>query len=156
MASTTAEAVGPLGRPVELSFPLPKAPDIRVYLRLTIQSTSILLFLTTAMNGDTSTATPLGSFVYALPDVRSYCIPSYRNLLLIPSIESQSRPDNLNSSLHLRVFHRVHHPFSEATRTENRKTSLCGQFHKLFKRWTGRYGRGGNGRIQEGRRGHYG
>ncbi|KAE9379074.1 hypothetical protein N431DRAFT_327489 [Stipitochalara longipes BDJ] len=68
MANTAAEAVGQSGHPVELSFPLPKSPDTRVYLRLTIQATSILLFLTTAMNGDTSTATPLGSFVYALPD----------------------------------------------------------------------------------------
>ncbi|KAN0115066.1 hypothetical protein V8E51_004610 [Hyaloscypha variabilis] len=68
MANNIPEAVVPLGRPIELSFPLPKAPDTRVYLRLTIQMTSILLFLTTAMNGDTSTATPLGSFVYALPD----------------------------------------------------------------------------------------
>jgi hypothetical protein len=70
MANNIPEAVVPLGRPVELSFPLPKAPDTRVYLRLTIQMTSILLFLTTAMNEDTSTATPLGSFVYALPDVK--------------------------------------------------------------------------------------
>jgi hypothetical protein len=32
--------------------------------------TSLLLLLTTAMNGDTSRAAPLGSFVYALPDVK--------------------------------------------------------------------------------------
>jgi hypothetical protein len=59
----------PTIRPIELSFPLPKAPETRIYLHLTIQTTSILLFLTTAINGDTSTAAPLGSFVYALPDV---------------------------------------------------------------------------------------
>ncbi|TVY53173.1 hypothetical protein LCER1_G005334, partial [Lachnellula cervina] len=53
--------------PIEISFPLPKSPDTRIYLRLTIQSTSLLLFLTTALNGDQS-AVPLGSFVYAIPD----------------------------------------------------------------------------------------
>ena len=60
----------PLARPIELSFALPKAPETKIYLHLTIRETSLLLFLTTAMNGDTSTAAPLGSFVYALPDVR--------------------------------------------------------------------------------------
>ncbi|CAG8975925.1 hypothetical protein HYALB_00007054 [Hymenoscyphus albidus] len=56
-------------RPIEVSFPLPKGPDTRIHLRLTIQSISILLFLTTTTNGDTSTAAPMGSFVYAMPDV---------------------------------------------------------------------------------------
>jgi len=55
-------------QPIELSFPLPKAPDTRIHIRLTIQATSLLLFLTTAVNGDTSTSAPLGSFIYALPD----------------------------------------------------------------------------------------
>jgi len=62
-------------QPIELSIPLPKAPDTKIHMRLTSQKTSILLFLTTALNGDTSTAAPLGSFVYALPDVRFY--PKY-------------------------------------------------------------------------------
>jgi len=57
------------GQPIELSFPLPRAPDTRIHLQLTIQKTSILLFLTTAVNGDTSSGAPLGSFIYALPDV---------------------------------------------------------------------------------------
>ncbi|TAQ85689.1 hypothetical protein B7494_g5985 [Chlorociboria aeruginascens] len=55
-------------KPIELSFPLPKAPDTSIHLHLTINKTSLLLFLTTAINGDTSTTAPLGSFVYALPD----------------------------------------------------------------------------------------
>jgi hypothetical protein len=70
MANVNAAIVESSGRPTELSFPLPKSPDTRIYLQLTIQVTSFLLFLTTAMNGDTSRAAPLGSFVYALPDVK--------------------------------------------------------------------------------------
>jgi hypothetical protein len=69
MANVDAAIVESSGRPIELSFPLPKSPDTRIYIRLTIQATSLLL-LTTAMNGDTSRAAPLGSFVYALPDVK--------------------------------------------------------------------------------------
>ena len=105
MANNNADAVGSWGRPVELSFPLPKAPDTRVYLQLTIQSTSILLFLTTAMNGDTSTATALGSFVYALPDVKSSFLMSESSADtihsgLIPARQSQplSSPTSLPSS----------------------------------------------------------
>merc|ERR1712093_514398 len=67
MATGAGMISGASGQPVQLSFPLPKAPDTRIHVHLTIQTTSILLFLTTAMNGDTSTV-PLGSFVYALPD----------------------------------------------------------------------------------------
>jgi len=53
---------------IQLSFPLPKAPETSIHLHLTINQTSLLLFLTTTMNGNTSTAASLGSFVYALPD----------------------------------------------------------------------------------------
>jgi hypothetical protein len=70
MANETDNTVDSSARPIELSFPLPKAPETRIHLRMTIQATSILLFLTTALNRDVSTAPPLGSFVYALPDVR--------------------------------------------------------------------------------------
>lgn len=59
----------PSNAPIELSFPLPKAPDTKIHIRLTVQTTTLLLFLTTAINNDTSTVPPLGSFVYALPDV---------------------------------------------------------------------------------------
>jgi hypothetical protein len=58
-------------QPIQLSFPLPKAPETRIHVHLTIRTTSILLFLTT-LNGDTSAVAPLGSFVYALPDVSYY------------------------------------------------------------------------------------
>ncbi len=57
---------------VQISVPLPRSPDTRIYIRLTIQSKAILVFLTTASAGEAATATPLGSFVYALPDV---CAP---------------------------------------------------------------------------------
>ena len=57
---------------IELSFPLPKAPETKIHLRLTIGTISLLLFLTTVYGVDAPTAAPLGSFVYALPDVSLY------------------------------------------------------------------------------------
>jgi len=92
------------GRPIELSFPLPKAPDTRIHLQLTIQKTSILLFLTTALNGETSSGAPLGSFVYALPDV-SFMPPELASLLLRKFadlyLEAESRPMSLDTSFYL-------------------------------------------------------
>jgi len=58
-----------LGQPIELSFPLPKAPETLIHLHLTINATSILLFLTTNVGGDASMPASLGTFIYALPDV---------------------------------------------------------------------------------------
>lgn len=69
MTSANAEIAEPSVRPIELSLPLPHARETRIHLQLTIQTTSLLLFLTTTMNGDASTAVPLGSFVYAIPDM---------------------------------------------------------------------------------------
>ena len=55
-------------KPIELSFPLPLAPETEVRVHLTIRAKYILLHLTTTSIGDTSVLPPLGSFVYALPD----------------------------------------------------------------------------------------
>ncbi len=57
-------------KPIQLSFPLPRAPKTKIHLYLTINTTSLVLFLTTVYGGDIPAGVPLGSFVYALPDVR--------------------------------------------------------------------------------------
>ncbi|KAL7625533.1 hypothetical protein AAE478_004753 [Parahypoxylon ruwenzoriense] len=54
--------------PIQLSFPLPRSLDTKIHLRLTIKSKVITLFLTTVAVGDEDKSTPMGSFVYALPD----------------------------------------------------------------------------------------
>jgi hypothetical protein len=58
--------------PVQLSFSLPRSLDTRIYLHLTVKAKAVLLFLTTASTEEAGSATPLGSFVYALPDVSPY------------------------------------------------------------------------------------
>ena len=52
-----------------LSFPLPRSLEARIYVHLNIQSKSVMIFLTTASADELGTPPPMGSFVYALPDV---------------------------------------------------------------------------------------
>lgn len=54
----------------QFSFPLPRSMDNRIYANLTVKAKSVLLLLTTAAADDAGTPTPMGSFVYAIPDVR--------------------------------------------------------------------------------------
>lgn len=58
-----------INEPIQLSFPLPRSLDTRIYLRLTIKQKVIVLFLTTVAAEEDNNAVPMGSFVYALPDV---------------------------------------------------------------------------------------
>jgi len=62
----------PSPKPLELSFPHPKAPHIILQVHLTFLATSTTLFLTTTAVGESaSMLAPMGSFVYAMPDVSS-------------------------------------------------------------------------------------
>lgn len=54
----------------QLSFPLPRSLDTRIYVHLTVHAKSVVILLTTAA-ADESSPPPMGSFVYALPDVSS-------------------------------------------------------------------------------------
>ncbi|QSZ34983.1 hypothetical protein DSL72_007845 [Monilinia vaccinii-corymbosi] len=75
MVGLSTELMDASQPPIQISFALPKAPETNIHLHLTINKVSLLLFLTTALNGDTSTAPPLGSFVYALPSMINACQP---------------------------------------------------------------------------------
>lgn len=62
--------MGPTSTPQELSFPLPKNPHTILQAHLTFFETSMMLFLTTSTIGESSSAlAPMGSFVYAMPNV---------------------------------------------------------------------------------------
>lgn len=54
---------------VELSLPLPKSLDTRIYVRLSTETKAIVLSLTTASPDEAASAAPMGSFVYGLPNV---------------------------------------------------------------------------------------
>jgi hypothetical protein len=49
---------------------LPRALDTKIYIRISLKTKALLLSLTTASQDDLSSAATMGSFVYALPDVR--------------------------------------------------------------------------------------
>ncbi|KAF2849136.1 hypothetical protein T440DRAFT_508918 [Plenodomus tracheiphilus IPT5] len=53
--------------PIEVAFPLPKAPHTNMHLQLTNNGPNLLLFLTTA-TPESASSSPLGSFVYAMPN----------------------------------------------------------------------------------------
>ncbi|KAF1947522.1 hypothetical protein EJ02DRAFT_417698 [Clathrospora elynae] len=53
--------------PIEVSFPLPRAPHTNIHLQLTNNGPTLLLFLTTA-SADSASSAALGSFVYAMPN----------------------------------------------------------------------------------------
>ena len=55
--------------PIEVCFPLPRAPHTNIHVQLTDNGPNIVLFLTTA-TPESATSAPLGSFVYAMPNVR--------------------------------------------------------------------------------------
>ncbi|AEO56757.1 hypothetical protein MYCTH_2302025 [Thermothelomyces thermophilus ATCC 42464] len=78
--------------PVQLSFPLPRSIDTRIYLHLTVKSKAIVLFLTTASLEDAASPSPLGSFVYALPDKYNPSQPLATALCTVePTIEFTTR-----------------------------------------------------------------
>ncbi|KAB2571655.1 hypothetical protein DBV05_g9708 [Lasiodiplodia theobromae] len=57
-------------KPLQISFPLPRAPNARVNLHLTVHSKSLLLFVTTTSpEHDSGVTAPVGSFVYAMPNL---------------------------------------------------------------------------------------
>ncbi|KIL90523.1 hypothetical protein FAVG1_06255 [Fusarium avenaceum] len=53
---------------IELSVPLPRSLDTRIYLRLSTKAKSIVLFTTTASQDELAAPVSMGSFVYALPN----------------------------------------------------------------------------------------
>ncbi|KAJ3519639.1 hypothetical protein NM208_g14047 [Fusarium decemcellulare] len=53
---------------IELSVPLPRSLDTRIFLRLSTKAKSVVLFLTTASQDELAAPVSMGSFVYALPN----------------------------------------------------------------------------------------
>lgn len=57
--------------PVEISFPLPKHPHLNFHAHLSFLGNCNIIHLTTTdLDQSDRTLPPMGSFVYAMPDVR--------------------------------------------------------------------------------------
>lgn len=68
--SLQTERVTPALKPQEISFPLPRALHTTGHVHLTVLAHCATVFLSTSTPGDsTGSIKPLGSFVYAMPDV---------------------------------------------------------------------------------------
>lgn len=67
---TMTNGTSPSAKPIELAIPLPHAPGSRIHIHLTVLATAIMVFLTNTSYESTGTAAAMGSFVYAMPDVR--------------------------------------------------------------------------------------
>jgi hypothetical protein len=106
-------------KPIELSFPLPKAPETKIHVHLTVNTTSIVLFLTTVYGGDIPTGALLGSFVYALPDVSGVYNCSLAGRLTTTTAE-QPWSDSFDTPLHLRVLGGIYYSSGEVISQENR------------------------------------
>lgn len=74
----------PTSKPLELAFTLPSNPHTQLHLQLTLQSNTLLLFVTSTTPENSSQPTPLGSFVYALPDRYNPTQPLSTPLYTIP------------------------------------------------------------------------
>lgn len=69
MASSLSDSIPPSTVPRQLSFLLPRTHSTTVHLHMTLSTHSLVLFLTSQTPETSSQKAPLGSFVYALPDV---------------------------------------------------------------------------------------
>lgn len=68
-SSPKANGIHQTNTPVELAFDVPGSADLRINLHVSILATTVLLFLSSSSAESGPTAVPMGSFVYAMPDV---------------------------------------------------------------------------------------
>ena len=66
----TANGIHPSSKPFELAITLPQSPGTRIHLHITVLASSLMLFLTSASMDGGQAGAAMGSFVYAMPDVR--------------------------------------------------------------------------------------
>jgi hypothetical protein len=85
---------------IQVSVPLPHSIDTRIYIHLTARSKYVMLFLTTASAEEVGTPTPMGSFVYALPDVS----PLHRTITTDAPANPSSQRFNPNQPISTTLF----------------------------------------------------
>ena len=68
----TENSTSPTLHLVQLAVPFPFSPHVTLHLQITRLETSTLIFLTSTDPSTSSSLSPLGSFVYAMPNVLSF------------------------------------------------------------------------------------
>ncbi|PYH95092.1 hypothetical protein BO71DRAFT_418843 [Aspergillus ellipticus CBS 707.79] len=89
----TEAAPAPYFHPEEISFPLPQALHTTTHLHLTRLDTCVTIFLATSTPGDSAGSTkPMGSLIYAMPDLKNPSTPISTVLYTVPaSVEYTTR-----------------------------------------------------------------
>jgi hypothetical protein len=101
--------------PIEVSFPLPRAPHTNIHLQLTNNGPNLLLFLTTS-SPESATSSALGSFVYAMPNVRNlHLFASLLWTLADQRTESCTKGHAEHTAVYPRGYIRLHDTTIEAT-----------------------------------------
>ncbi|KKF92753.1 hypothetical protein CFO_g4892 [Ceratocystis platani] len=78
-----------LSKVTQVSLPLPRSMDTKIFVRMEVRDKSIMLFLTTAAVEDAGTTSSLGSLVYAISDRYN---PAQPMATVLYSVESTVEP----------------------------------------------------------------
>lgn len=96
------EPATPSLHPLEISFPLPRTPHTTLHIHLTFLATSTMVFLSTTTPGDSggggsgSMMKPMGSFVYAMPDVGvPFFIRDFASFMFVSEDKKEKKENNL-------------------------------------------------------------
>lgn len=81
---------------VQVSIPLPRSLDTRIFIRLATQAKALVLSLTTASQEELGAPRPMGSFVYALPDVSPESLWLCISTLWLAIVDSKDRDSILS------------------------------------------------------------
>ncbi|EUC27877.1 hypothetical protein COCCADRAFT_110578 [Bipolaris zeicola 26-R-13] len=65
--ATSNSQIGASHAPIQVSFPLPKAPATNIHLQLTNNGPNLVVFLTTS-TAESASSAPMGSLIYAMPN----------------------------------------------------------------------------------------
>lgn len=124
--ATQVESIPPQLRTKELSFPLPKALHTTAHVHLTTLETCAMVFITTTTPGETTgPSKPMGSFVYAMPDVSLVYHTFVCDELKTECLAYQPKIRPKHYALHL-IQHRVYHSTRQDPGSTDGTASLCG------------------------------
>lgn len=155
MATALSNGTPPASKPIELSLPLPNAPGSRIHIHLTLYTTSLMLFLTSLTSDAPAGPASLGSFVYAMPDVRapppSLTQHKQTNPFLSPALQPHPTPQH--PPIHTAFEPRLRDAPGQDPRAQDRSRRLRRQQRELRQRRQWGHGGRGNGGLQTRRRG---
>lgn len=132
------QQVSPDLKPQELSFPLPKALHTTGHVHLTFLGHCATVFLATSTPGDSGgSVKPLGSFVYAMPDVSLmimiFAFPIYQTEFPHPQYKVKSITNTTNYLNHFIPSHQRFNPILTSPAQKLKIHNLHNNLHFALK-----------------------